>query len=205
MRTRPGCSGSLPATGWSSSGPKRSARATCSPRVMSWSRKNRTLYCSSRSRISAKRPASREAWARLTLRSSAPIVAVWGRTSIEPVPTWNDGKTAGSVRSWTTLFMTFSFSAGGGGGWSGTGLDGEDRRADAAAGLEVAVRLNGVLQGVALVDLDVDAAGADVVEELPGQRRALRWVGDVVGQSRAGDEQRALDGELHRVDRRDRA
>src|SRR3954463_6687858 len=90
-------------------------------------------------------------------------------------------------------------------GWSGAGLDGEDRRTDAAAGLEVAVRLGGVLQGVALVDLDGDAAGADVVEELPGQRRALRRVRDVVGQGRAGDEQRALDGELHRVDRRGRA
>src|SRR5690348_1211209 len=205
MRTRPGWSGSLPATGWSSSGPKRSARATCSPRVMSWSRKNRTLYCSSSSRSSAKRPESREAWARLTLRSSAPIVAVWGTTSIDPVPTWNDGKTSGSMRSWTTLFMTFSFSAGVGMSGSGAGFEGEDRRPDAAAGLEVAVRENGVLEAVPLVDLDRDAAGADVAEELAGQGRALRRVGDVVRQRRAGDEQRALDGQLHGVDRRDRA
>src|SRR4051794_23683071 len=204
MRTRPGCSGSLPATGWSSSGPNRSASETCSPRVMSWSRKKRTLYCSSRSLISAKRPASREAWARLTLRSSAPIVAVRGKTSIESVPTWNDGNTSGSVRSWTTLFMTFSFSAGVV-VVSGAGLEGEDRRADAAARLEVAVGGDGVLEGVALVDLDRDAAGADVVEELPRQGRALRGVGDVVGERRACDEQRALDGELHGVDRRDRA
>ena len=32
-----------PATGWSSSSPKWRANATCSARVMSWSRKNRTL------------------------------------------------------------------------------------------------------------------------------------------------------------------
>src|SRR3954469_16678192 len=171
MRTRPGFSGSLPATGWSSSGPNRSASETCSPRVMSWSRKKRTLYCSSRSLISAKRPASREAWARLTLRSSAPIVAVRGKTSIESVPTWNDGNTSGSVRSWTTLFMTFSFSAGV--VVSGAGLEGEDARADGAARLDVAVGGDGVLEGVALVDLDRDAAGADVVEELAGQRSSL--------------------------------
>src|SRR3954454_1196064 len=205
MRTRPGCSGSLPATGWSSSGPKRSASVTCSPRVMSWSRKKRTLYCISRSLISSKRPASRAASARLTLRSSAPIVAVRGKTSMDPGPTRNDGSPSGSVRSWTVLLMTFSFSAGLGGRCSGGGFDGEDRGADAAAGLQVAVRGDGVLEGVALVDLDRDAAGADVVEELAGQGRALRRVGDVVGQRGAGDEQRALDGELHRVDRRDGA
>ena len=67
------------------------------------------------------------------------------------------------------------------------------------------MRLDGVVEGVALVDLDRDAAGADVVEELTGQRRALGRIGDVVGQRRARDEQRALHRELHRVDRRDRA
>ena len=59
------------------------------------------------------------------------------------------------------------------GGW-GSGLEDEDGGADAAAGLQVAVRLDGVVEGVALVDLDGDAAGADVVEELAGQGRALR-------------------------------
>src|SRR5215204_408097 len=92
----------------------------------------------------------------------------------------------------------------GGVGW-GSGLEDEDGGADAAPGLEVAVSRDGVLEGVALIDLDGDAAGAHVVEELPGQGRALRGVGDVVGQRGAGDEERALDGQLHGVDRRDRA
>src|SRR6187200_1065747 len=87
----------------------------------------------------------------------------------------------------------------------GSGFEEEDGGADAAAGLEVAVRLDGVVEGVALVDLDVDAAGAHVVEELPRQRRALRGVGDVVGERGAGDEERALDGQLHGVDRWDGA
>ena len=68
MRTRPGCSGSLPATGWSSSSPKRRAKATCSARVMSWSRKNSTLCFSSRARISATRSASRAASPRFDVR-----------------------------------------------------------------------------------------------------------------------------------------
>ena len=84
--------GSLPATGWSSSGPNRSASATCSARVMSWSRTNSTLYCSSSASISANSCRSREASARLTRRSSAPMVAVSGTTSIDREPTVKDGK-----------------------------------------------------------------------------------------------------------------
>src|SRR5215207_9301295 len=196
MRTRPGCSGSLPATGWSSSGPKRSARATCSARVMSWSRKKRTLYWRSSDRSSAKSSSSREAWARLMLLSCAPIFAVSGATSIALGPTRNEGHASRSVVGSVTV-MVFLLAV------VGAGLEGEDGGADAPAGLEVAVRLDGVVEGVALVDRDVDAAGADVVEQLAGQGRALRGVGDVVGQRGAGDEQRALDGQLHRVDRRD--
>ena len=84
MRTSPGGPGSLPGTGWSSSSPKWRANATCSARVMSWSRKNSTLCFSSSARISAMRSASRAAAPRLTLQSSAPIVQVSGSTLIEP-------------------------------------------------------------------------------------------------------------------------
>src|SRR3954453_23042437 len=204
MRTRPGWSGSLPATGWSSSGPNRSARATCSPRVMSWSRTKRTLYCSSSARSSANRSASREAAARLMPRSSAPMLAVSGTTSMALVPTRNEGRSSRST-VWPMTVVTGVLLGRGGGQACRSGLEGEDGGADAAAGLEVAVRLDGVVQRVALVDPDGDAAGADVVEQLAGQGCTLRRVGDVVGQRRAGDEQRALDGQLHGVDRRGRA
>src|SRR4051812_23657933 len=194
MRTRPGCSGSLPATGWSSSGPKRSASATCSARVMSWSRTNSTLYCSSSALSSANSRSSREASARLTLRSSAPIVAVNGATWMDQAPTVNDGNrsstTALSHNVVTGFLLWRSGGLGCSGGLgSGAGrLEDEDRGADAAAGLQVAVGLHGVLQRVALIDLDRDAAGGDVAEQFPGEGGALGRVGDVVGQGRAGDE-----------------
>ena len=133
------------------------------------------------------------------MRSSAPMVAVSGCTSM--------GAGAAAPRCFVVV-------VGDGHGclalvWDaeavGQRLEVEDRGADAAAGLEVAVRLDGVVEGVALVDLDRDPAGADVVEELAGQLGPLGRVGDVVGQGRAGDEQRALDRQLHGVDRRDRA
>ena len=73
------------------------------------------------------------------------------------------------------------------------------------ARFEVVVRVHGVLELVALVDLDPDAARGHVPEEFVGQRGLLGRVGDVVGERRSRDEQRALDRELHRVDRRDRA
>src|SRR3954452_1030449 len=168
---------------------------------MSWSRTNSTLYCSSNALSSAKSSSSREASARLMFRSSAPMPAVSGTTSIAAVPTRREGHPSRST-VWSMTFMVAS--PGCDGGW-GSGLEGEDGGADAAARLEVAVRLDGVVEGVALVDLDGDAAGDHVVEELSGQGRALRGVGDVVGQRGAGDEQRALDGQLHRLDRRDRA
>src|SRR4051812_34602081 len=207
MRTRPGWSGSLPATGWSSSGPNRSASATCSARVMSWSRTKRTLYCSSNALSSAKSPASRDAAARLTRRSSAPIVAVSGTTSIECDPAVSEGKRSCSIasrREGMGISCSVRWCGGPAEDGSGTGrLQAEDGGPDAAAGFQVAVSRDGVVEGVALVDLDGDPAGGDVVEELTGQRGALPVVGDVVGQGGAGDEQRSLDRQLHRVDRRD--
>src|SRR4051794_10625054 len=202
MRTRPGCSGSLPATGWSSRGPKRSASATCSARVMSWSRTKSTLYCSSSALSSANSRWSREASARLTWRSSAPMVAVSGTTSMLRLPTVKDGKRSSTAVSKTVVT---GFSLGGWGRSGSGGLEDEDRGADAAAGLQVAVGLDGVVQGVALVDRDLDAAGGEMAEQLSGEQAALGRVRDVVGQGRPGHEQRALDGQLHRVDRRDRA
>ena len=70
MRTSPGWSGSLPATGWSSSSPKWRAKATWSARLMSWSRKKITLCFSSSARISPMRSASRAASPMFTLRIS---------------------------------------------------------------------------------------------------------------------------------------
>ena len=58
---------------------------------------------------------------------------------------------------------------------------------------------------VALVDLDPDAPGGDVAEQLAGELALLRGIGDVVGERRPRHEHRALDRELRRVDRRDRA
>src|SRR5690349_16314072 len=84
MRTSPGCSGSLPATGWSSSSPKWRANATCSARLMPWRRKKRTRCFINSARISATSPTSRDAAPRSTLRSSAPIAHVSGSTWIEP-------------------------------------------------------------------------------------------------------------------------
>src|SRR5688500_13985391 len=149
---------------------------------MSWSRKNRTLYCSSRSRSSAKTSASCAASARLMLRSSAPMVAVRGTTSIARVPVRTDGSCCRPRASLTTVCMVILFSvredrtAGSG----ARRLQAEDGGPDAAAGLEVAVGRDGVVEGVALADVDGDSAGADVVEELPGEFSALRGVRDVV-------------------------
>src|SRR5262245_15169102 len=95
MRTKPGFSGSLPATGWSSSSPKWRAKATCSARVMSWSRKKSTLCFSSSARISAIRPGSREATPRFTLESSAPMAQDRGSTLIK-YGSGTDGTTAGA-------------------------------------------------------------------------------------------------------------
>ena len=52
---------------------------------------------------------------------------------------------------------------------------------------EIAMRLRRVLQLVALVDLDPDAAGGDVLEQLARERRLFRRIGDVVGERRARD------------------
>jgi hypothetical protein len=47
--------------------------------------------------------------------------------------------------------------------------DDEDRRAGGLARFQVAVGLNGILQGVVLVDLDADAAAADVANSSPAR------------------------------------
>src|SRR6185369_2027402 len=181
MRTSPGWSGSLPATGWSSSSPKKRAKATCSARVMSWSRKKSTLCASSRARISSMRAGVREAIPMFTFESSAPMVQVSGSTRMEPCVLTMAGDLP-------RAFMS----------------DDEDGRAGGGARFEVAVRLRGRAQLVALVDLHVDASGGDVAEERFGQRIALGRVGDVVAKRRACHEERALDRELHRFDGRDR-
>src|SRR5204862_4149197 len=70
---------------------------------------------------------------------------------------------------------------------------GQDRRAGRAARLEVAMRVRRVAQRIALADVDADAARGDVVEQLAGKRGLLGRIGDVVGERRARDVQRALD------------
>ena len=65
--------------------------------------------------------------------------------------------------------------------------------------------LDGVVEGVALVDLDLDAAGADVVEQLAREGRTLVLVRDEVRQRGARHVERALHRELHGVDRGDLA
>src|SRR5829696_2564823 len=112
---------------------------------MSWSRTKRTLCCRSSDRSSAKRSSSREASARLMLLSSAPMVAVSGATSIALVPTLNEGHATRST-VWSMTVMVVSPCCGG----VGSGLEDEDGGADAAAGLEVAVGGDGVLERVAL-------------------------------------------------------
>ena len=92
------------------------AKATCSARVMSWSRKNSTLCCSSSARISAKRPSSREASARLTLRSSAPMVAVSGSTSIALGADAERRARLGLERCWSMTGHGCSPCGGGAGG-----------------------------------------------------------------------------------------
>ncbi|CAD5377767.1 hypothetical protein OF001_U230019 [Pseudomonas sp. OF001] len=82
--------------------------------------------------------------------------------------------------------------------------DDEDRRAGGLARLQVAVGLHSVLQGVVLVDLDLDATAADVIEQLAGQVGLLGRIGDVVGQRRTGHVQRALHRQQHWIERRDR-
>ncbi|MNH15947.1 hypothetical protein D3C79_755730 [compost metagenome] len=67
------------------------------------------------------------------------------------------------------------------------------------------MRLNCVLQGVVLVDLDLDAATAHMVKQLASQLGFFRRVADVVGQRRTGQVQRTFHRQHHRVERRDRA
>src|SRR4030095_12935867 len=186
MRTSPGLSGSLPATGWSSSSPKCRANATCSARVMSWSRKNRTLCFSSSARISATRPGSREATPRFTFESSAPIVHVSGSTLMESRVMIVDELFSSVVA------CAISFS----GVLIRLRLDHEDSRARRLSRFQVAVGLRRIRKLVALVDLDPDAPRGDVVEKLAGERIFLGGGGGVVGERRRGARQRGLDFSL---------
>src|SRR5437868_545298 len=70
--------------------------------------------------------------------------------------------------------------------------EGEDRCAHGLAGFEIAVRLGGLRQRVALLDVDAKAAGRHMVEKLRQQRLLFHGVGDVVRQCRTREEQRAL-------------
>src|SRR5262245_1679637 len=185
MRTRPGWSGSLPATGWSSRSPKWRANATCSARVMSWSRKNSTRCLSSSARISATSPASRDATPRLTLESSAPIVHVIGSTLIEP----RFETTAGASRT-VAVVMLFP--------WVSVSSNHEDRRACRLARFEIAMRLHRILQPVALIDLDFDSPGSYMSEKLTAELCLLCRIGDVIGERRTRYVHRSLQRELHR-------
>ena len=64
------------------------------------------------------------------------------------------------------------------------------------------MRLNGVGEFVALVDVDPDATGCDVVEQGFGKLGPLGRIGNIVGERRAREIDRALDGKLQRIDRR---
>src|SRR5262245_25588861 len=141
MRTRPGCSGSLPATGWSSSSPKRRAKATWAARLRSLSRRNRTLCWSGCCLIGADRPSARTASPRFTPLISAPMAQV----------------------SCSTRMID-------------TSSEHEDRRPGGLAGFQVAMGLHCVFQRVVLVDLDADAAVADVVEQLADQLCLFRRI-----------------------------
>src|SRR4051794_9442247 len=187
MRTSPGWSGSLPTAGWSSSSPKRRAKATCSARLMSWSRRNSTLYLSSSDFISAKSVASRAASARLALDNCAPILQVSGSAWIDPS---DCARTKAGV---VAIVMALSPS------------DHEDRRTRGSSCLEVTVRLHRILQFVTLVDFDADESRGHEPEHFGRQCRFLGRVRDVIRERRPCHEQRPFDRELHRFDRRDRA
>src|SRR5262245_42365211 len=81
-------------------------------------------------------------------------------------------------------------------------LDDKDRRSGGPPRFEIAMGLNGVVEFVGLVDLDPDASGRDVVEQLAGEFGPLGGVGDIVRKGRPGDVERALDGKLKGVDGR---
>src|SRR6185369_7116018 len=191
MRTRPGLSGSLPATGWSSRSPKRRANATCSAREMSWSRKNRTLWRIHSSWISPRSASSCTASARLTFEISAPMAQVSGSTRIESRMAPGRTMAGAAVDCVVIGFLLLLLPAS----------NDEDRRARGLARLEVAVRLHGILQRVVLVHLDADAARGDVPEELLGERGLFPEIGDVVGERGTREIERALHRELHGVDR----
>src|SRR5574337_54559 len=206
MRTRPGCSGSLPATGWSSSSPTRRATPTCSARVMSWSRRNKTLCVSRSALISANSASSRAASPRLTPDSSAPMAQVRGSTLIELCSTPGRTKAGASGCARVVWFMQMSpmekwveESAGVRGPLSAgknRELNDEDRGADRLTRLEIAVGPGRVFQRVALLDFDLDATGGDVVEEFARERVTLGRIADVVGERRARHIERALLREL---------
>ena len=154
---------------------------------MSWSRRNSTLCLSSSARISANERRRRARRRRgSTFESSAPIVQVSGSTLMEP--------RVAAMRA----EVRFAVASGLVSGCPGSAVyarsvrssDDENRRAGGLAGFEVAMRLRRILQLVALVDLDPDPAGGDVVEQLAAQAPLLRGIGDVIGERGARDDTR---------------
>src|SRR6188768_2722454 len=86
--------------------------------------------------------------------------------------------------------------------WLSRALEDEDRRPGCLARFQVAMGMRRVLERVVLVDLDADSPCGHVAEELARELGALGRVRDVVGERRAREEERSLDGELHRIDGR---
>ncbi len=83
-------------------------------------------------------------------------------------------------------------------------LDGEDRRSARLACFERAVRLCGVAEREALIDVDPDFPAFDHPEQPGGSRFELGAPGDVAEQRRPGEEQGSLLREQERRDRFDR-
>src|SRR5688572_19882692 len=72
------------------------------------------------------------------------------------------------------------------------GLGHEDRRAGGLAGREVAMGLDGIGQGIALVHLNPDLAARHHLEEILGIGLQIGIPGDIGPKRRAGDVERAL-------------
>ncbi|CAN0627694.1 protein of unknown function [Burkholderia multivorans] len=71
--------------------------------------------------------------------------------------------------------------------------------------LQVPMCLDRILQVIPLVDFDADPACCHMAEQLVDQFRLFDRIGDVVGQARAGQVQRALAGQNLRIEWRDLA
>src|SRR5580698_3243837 len=79
----------------------------------------------------------------------------------------------------------------------------EDRRARGLARLQIAMGLGRVLQRIGLVDLDLDGAGFDDLEEIPRHRQHVGALGGIGVERRPREEERALLREDAEIDRRD--